>query len=101
MMKKKNFHSNARTARTNTAHHAQQRLRMQSRESVSLNQQSRVSKTATATITARQINSIEYPNTPATTPTEIILIRALDILLEETNMALNESIAEHEQLLIK
>ena len=36
-----------------------------------------------------QINSIEGPITPATTPTEIILIRALDILLEETKQALN------------
>ena len=44
-----------------------------------------------------QINSIEGPNTPPTTPTEIILIRALDILLEETTQALNESITEHEQ----
>ena len=44
-----------------------------------------------------QINSIEGPITPQTTPTEIILIRALDILLEETNQALDESITEHEQ----
>ena len=43
-----------------------------------------------------QINSIDYPGTPANTPTEIILIRALDIHLEETNKALDESIAEHE-----
>ena len=45
-----------------------------------------------------QINSIEGPITPATTPTEIILIRALDILLEETNQALDESVAEHENI---
>ena len=38
-----------------------------------------------------QINSIEGPITPPTTPTEIIVIRALDILLEETNQALDES----------
>ena len=41
-----------------------------------------------------QINSIEGLITPATTSTEIILIRALDILLEETNQALD---AKHEQ----
>ena len=44
-----------------------------------------------------QFNSIEGPITPATSPTEIILIRALHILLEETNQALDESITEHEQ----
>ena len=42
-----------------------------------------------ASIQQHQINSIEGPLTPLTTPTEIILIRALDILLEETNQALD------------
>ena len=45
-----------------------------------------------------QINSIEGPITPATTSTEIILIRAVDILLEETNQALDESISEQSNI---
>ena len=35
--------------------------------------------------------------TPAASPfEEIILIRAIDVLVEKTNQALNESIVEHE-----
>ena len=48
------------------------------------------------TANQQQVNSVDYAKTPATPPAEIILIRALDILLEETNTALDESIAEHE-----
>ena len=43
------------------------------------------------------INAIDIPITPDTSPPEeIILIRAKDVVVEETNQALNNSIIEHE-----
>ena len=41
--------------------------------------------------------AIDYPTTPATSPSEeIILIRAIEIAVEEKNESLNESITKHE-----
>ena len=49
------------------------------------------------TANAQHINAVDYPTTPAASPSEeIILIRAIDVVVEETNQALNESILEHE-----
>ena len=49
------------------------------------------------TASAQQINAIDYPTTPASSPSEeIILIRAIDVVVEETNEALNESINKYE-----
>ena len=47
---------------------------------------------------SQQINAIDYPTTPVSSPSEeIILIRAIDVIAEETNQALNDSIFEHEK----
>ena len=47
---------------------------------------------------AQQINVIDYPKIPvASPPEEIILIRAIDVVVEEINQALNDSVFEHEK----
>ena len=49
----------------------------------------------------KEINAIDYPVTPATTPTqEIILIRALEIVIEESESDEEESASEDEAMVI-
>ena len=49
----------------------------------------------------KEINALDYPTTPATTPTEeFILIRALEIILTEVNSDEEEIISEDESMII-
>ena len=49
----------------------------------------------------KEINALDYPTTPATTPTEgIILIRALEIIIEDSDNSEEELISENESTVI-
>ena len=46
-------------------------------------------------VNIQQINALDYPTTPATTPVDgLIVIRAIELLLEEAASSLNNTLAE-------